>query len=224
MSGTTETVPSEIDERGNPYAQLGPKFWVPWSVAMASVLAAFAGVMWAVFPFSESLPGMAAGGTAVIAFTLALIALSMLPMRVLQKKGIEGHMRPAYRRYTARFLPAMFGYVIFLMGAIYYWKEAHPEGLTAWLVGLAPSLPLLFAIRAITLLPREEEDEYLRDRTYRAYALATGGMLAICSIWGFLDLFEVVPHVQLWAAFPIWAVCLAIAQCMPHLGPKGRAA
>jgi hypothetical protein len=217
MSGPSETaIPSEIiDERGNPYAQLGPKFWVPWSFALAGVLAAFAGAMWAMFSFDVSVLGLAARWAAVTVFTLALIALFMLPWRVLRKRGLEGHMRPAYRRYTLRFLPAMLGYGAFLMGAIYYWKEAHPEGLTAWLVGLAPSLPLLFAIRAITLLPREEDDEYLRDRTYRAYALATGGMLAICSVWGFLDLFEVVPHVQLWAAFPIWAVCLAIAQCIP---------
>lgn len=218
MAGPSET--AQVDERGNPYAKLGAKFWIPWTLVLLGVLAAFAATMWAMFNFDVSVAGLSARWAAVTVFTLALIVLAIAPRRVLQKRGIEGRMRPAYRRYTIRFLPAMLGYGACLMGAIYFWKQSRPEGLIAWLVALAPSLPLLLAVRAITLLPREEDDEYLRERTYRNYALATGGMLAVCSVWGFLDLFEVVPHVQLWAAFPIWAVCLAIAQCIP----QGRAA
>ena len=44
------------------------------------------------------------------------------------------------------------------------------------------------------------------------WAIATGLALAVCTVWGFLDQFEVVPHLPLWAAFLIWACCLVPAQ------------
>ncbi len=164
---------------------------------------------------------MAAGGTAVIVFTLALVGALHAADRVLQKKGIEGHMRPAYRRYTMRFLPAMFGYVIFLMGAIYYWKRkltrrVSPPG---WWVSLHPCR---------SSSPFAPSRCCRARRTMNTCATAPTAPMpsppAACSRsvrCGASSIsLEVVPHVQLWAAFPIWAVCLAIAQCMPHLRPK----
>jgi len=43
---------------------------------------------------------------------------------------------------------------------------------------------------------------------------ATGGLLAVATVWGFLEMFGLVPHIESWAAFPIWAVCLAPAQVL----------
>jgi hypothetical protein len=194
------------------HAKLGAKFWALWWVGFVAINLCFIAAMIFVAPRMDGLVGSIAGGAVVIVGTLALIGMCMLPMRVLQKRGLEGRMRPAYRRYTWRFLPAMFGYVIVLIAAINFMQDAKPTGVLAWLVGIAPSLPVLLAIRAIVLLPREEDDEFLRDGIYQGYAWATGGTLAICSVYGFLDLFSVVPHVQLWAVFPIWAVCLGFAQ------------
>jgi hypothetical protein len=201
---------------GNPYSALSIRFWAMWGLAQAGVVTAFAGAMYLLFPYMDGVAGVIAAGAAVILFTLALIAICMVPMRVLQKRGIEGKMRPAYRRYTLRFLPAMLGYVVVLLAATMYWNEAKPTGAVLWLLGIAPSLPLLLAIRAIVLLPREENDEYIRDCIYRSYAWGTGGALALCTVWGFLDLFEAVPHVQLWAVFPIWAVCMGLARLIPN--------
>jgi hypothetical protein len=141
-------------------------------------------------------------------------------MRRLQKLGLGERMRPAYRRYMWRFLPAMFGYVGVLLAAISYANAAHPTGLVAWLVALAPSVPVLLAIRAVALVLTDEDDEYLRERMYRTYAVATALTLAACTVWGFLDLFELVAHVQLWAVFPIWAVCLVPAQLLLQGGRR----
>jgi hypothetical protein len=117
-------------------------------------------------------------------------------------------MRPAARRYMARFLPAMLIYVAVFEAATWYYLRLHPTGLKAVLAGLAPSLPVLFAIRAMILFLKEESDEFLRSRMLESWSLATGLALALCTMWGFLDQFEVVPHLPLWAAFPIWAACL----------------
>jgi hypothetical protein len=117
-------------------------------------------------------------------------------------------MRPAARRYMARFLPAMLLYVAVFEAATWYWLRMHPTGLRAVLAALVPAIPVLFAIRAMLLLLREETDEYLRARGLEVWALATVLTLGACTVWGFLDQFEVVPHLPLWAVFPLWAVCL----------------
>jgi hypothetical protein len=46
----------------------------------------------------------------------------------------------------------------------------------------------------------------------RAFVLATALTMALCTVWGFLELFSLVPHVPLWSVFGIWAVCLMPAQ------------
>ena len=80
------------------------------------------------------------------------------------------------------------------------------------LAALAPSVPLLFAIRAMMLFLKEETDEFLRSRMLEGWSLAAGLTLAVCTVWGFLDQFEIVPHLPLWTAFLIWACCLIPAQ------------
>jgi hypothetical protein len=124
------------------------------------------------------------------------------------KHPLVKQMRPAARRYMARFLPAMLLYVAVFEAATWYWLRMHPTGLRAVLAALVPAIPVLFAIRAMLLLLREETDEYLRARGLEVWALATVLTLGACTVWGFLDQFEVVPHLPLWAVFPLWAVCL----------------
>ena len=200
-----------------PSAKLGMKFWAIWAVGMLALSAAFSATLWWLSPGMTTTPGVLIGAAAVMAFTIALIFGAMIPQRLRQKRGLEEKMREPYRRYIRRFMPAMFGYVVLLIAAVTYAKDAAPTGVLAFLIALAPAIPLLLAIRAISLLPREEDDEYQRDLLYRAYALATGGTLAICTVWGFLDMFSVVPHAEMWLAFPIWAFCMGIARCLPNL-------
>jgi len=123
-------------------------------------------------------------------------------------------MRPAARRYTTRFLPAMIAYALVFMVATWIYKTRHPAGIEAVLLALAPSLPILLAIRAMMRFLKEETDEYLRSRMLESWSLATGFALCVCTVWGFLDQFGAVSHLPLWAAFPIWAVCLFPAQLL----------
>jgi hypothetical protein len=212
MATPLETTLADAPE---PSANLGAGFWTAWGVGFAAVLAAFAGAMWLMFPHLETVAGKIAGGFVVIGFTVALIVTANIPNQVRRKRGVGERMREPYRRYTRRFLPAMFAYVVLLMGAITYAQEAKPEGVIAWLVAIAPALPLIFAVRAIFLLPVEEDDEYQRARIYQAYAWATGATLMVCTAAGFLDMFGVVPHLPLWIIFPVWSIFMGIARCLP---------
>lgn len=196
---------------------LGAGFWTLWGGGMAVLAAgAFGLPIW----LKQTMTGEAAvllQVGAVMGFTLALIGLSMLPRQIKVKRGLEKPVRAPQRRYLARFVPAMMLYVVLLMGAVLYWKSAEPAGVMAWLVALAPSLPLLLAVRAIALLVFEEDDEFQRARHMHAFVWATCGTLAICSVYGFLDMFGVVPDVEMWAVFAIWAVCLCPAQIAAKL-------
>ena len=212
MASSLETTLTEAPE---PSAKLGAGFWAAWATAMAVVMAAFLGTLFLLFPHMDTVWGRIAAPAAVIAFTLALVGVSMIPNLVRRKRGFGERMREPYRRYARRFLPAMFAYVILLMAAISYAKEAEPTGAIAWLVAIAPAIPILFAIRAIFLLPVEEDDEYMRARIYSSYAWATGATLMACTTIGFLDMFGAVPHLEMWIAFPMWAVFMGFARCLP---------
>ena len=43
-------------------------------------------------------------------------------------------------------------------------------------------------------------------------ALALGLVLALGIFWGFLEMFELVPHVWAWWVLPVWAIGLGLAQ------------
>jgi hypothetical protein len=108
----------------------------------------------------------------------------------------------------------MLGYCLTLTPAMTFFQDAKPTGVLAWAVAIAPAIPLLFAIRAIMLYYKEEDDEFLKAMATQSHLLATGFMMAIATGYGFLDMFGLVPHVQTWAVFPVWALCLFPAQAI----------
>ena len=144
---------------------------------------------------------MIIGTTAIMLFGVFGFLWWLVPRHPLVKQ-----MRPAARRLGKRFACAMTAYFITFAAATWYNLHRHPV-----LMALAPSLPILFTIRAMMLFLKEESDEFLRARMLEGWATATGLMLAVCTVWGFLDQFEVVPHLPMWAAFPLWACSLVPA-------------
>jgi hypothetical protein len=120
----------------------------------------------------------------------------------------------AARRYRRRFLIAMSLYVLALTGAIEADKLLQPGGVLHYALAILPALPLVGAIAVMGFYLKEETDEFERAVQAEAALWATGGLLAIASIWGFLEMFNLAPHVETWAAFPVWAVFLGPAQIL----------
>jgi hypothetical protein len=149
-----------------------------------------------------------------LAFTLAVLVLSVQPYLAARKRGAVPRMRAPHRRYMMRFLPPMLAYTVILIPAITYFQDAKPTGVIAWAVAIAPAIPLLFAIRAIMLYYKEEDDEFVKAMAVQSHLLATGFTMAICTAYGFLDMFGLVPHAALWEVFPLWALCLFPAQAI----------
>ena len=133
-----------------------------------------------------------------VAFTAAWAGRRQMRMR----------QTAAMLRYSRRFAAAMALYVAVLLGVLFAWASARPTGVWAASLAVAPAIPLIGAIVVMGLYLREESDELQRLVFAEAALWATGGMLAIANVWGFLEMFRIVPYVPAWAAFVVWAVCL----------------
>ncbi|MBF7012959.1 hypothetical protein QUC32_25380 [Novosphingobium resinovorum] len=162
--------------------------------------------------------GMFGTGFAARALDLGSIpsALVMIPPMLLliplvraseKAQAACGALSPATRRYNRRGLIWAFGYVIFLFVAVFGAKSGA-SGPLLWLLALLPALPIFFMLWTMARYLVEETDEYLRMRVINAALWATGLLLAVATVWGFLETFELVPHVPGWAAVPVWAVGL----------------
>lgn len=185
-----------------PAPKLGWRFWTAWGGAAALITGGFVALI--MIAHRQIL----VVHYAPIMFLAIMWMLAMAPYMTMRMRGITPPTRAPQRRYVARFLPAMMVYTIVFLAALNYAQSAHPRGVLAWAVALAPAVPLLFAIRAVGLLVKEEDDEYTRAQTVSSYIWATNFTLTVCTIWGFLALFRLVPHLDLWIVFPIWAVGL----------------
>jgi len=64
----------------------------------------------------------------------------------------------------------------------------------------------------MALLLKEEQDEYLRSRHIQQSLVATGLLLTVATLYGFLNAFDVAPRIDAWVAFPVWAVGLGLGR------------
>lgn len=181
-----------------------------WLVRRAPLLwgAAFSITMFGMIPVVMSIdaPNMVK--------TLMMVAPMLLLIPLVRSteraQAACGNFSPALRRYNRRALVWMFAYVAALFLAIYAYRAGQPAGLLAWGLAILPALPLFGFIWAMGAYLAEEQDEYLRQRVILAALWATGILLAVATGYGFLEMFRLVPHVDSWAAVPVWAMGLGI--------------
>ncbi len=177
----------------------------------AGPLAALLGC--AVRPFNHNrlppkLNGAINPATAFILFAASMGLLVPLA-RVGRRRGCESVAMAAYNR---RILTAAFGYVLGLGVAISLWHNYELARPMIFAISLLPALPTLAMVWAMARYLTDEQDEYLRHRTVMAALAALGVVLATGIFWGFLEMFELVPHLWSWWVLPVWAIALGLAQ------------
>ncbi|WP_404479661.1 hypothetical protein [Novosphingobium sp. BL-52-GroH] len=121
-----------------------------------------------------------------------------------------GAFSPATRRYNRRGLIWSFAYVLLLSVAVVGSRTLHAQGPLLWVLAILPALPILYLLWAMRRYLVEEQDEYLRKCVVNAALSATGLLLGVATVWGFLETFGLVPHVPGWAAVPVWAIGLGL--------------
>ena len=129
-----------------------------------------------------------------------------------RRSAARGCMNSVIVRYNRRMLAASMGYVFGLGIAIALWNAYDLSGPVVFAIALLPTLPTFAMVWAMGRYLVEEQDEYLRYRTVRAAIISLGLVLAIGIFWGFLEMFELVPHIWAWWVLPVWSVGLGLAQ------------
>jgi hypothetical protein len=140
-----------------------------------------------------------------------LLLFPMVKSAQKRQQLVCGTVSPAIMAYNRRMLIWSFAYMIALFGAITVFNQFKPTGPLLWFIAVIPSLPILYFVWALGRYLIEETDEYIRMQQVTSALFATGLLLALASVWGFLETFGVVGHVPTWAAVPVWAIGLGLA-------------
>lgn len=102
----------------------------------------------------------------------------------------------AKRVYFKRMSIVSVGYLAAVFAAASLIDEGEPITWLSALLALLPGLGVVGYIWAIMRLMIEETDEFFRMLIVRQSLIATGIALSAASIWGFLEAFAIVGHVD----------------------------
>jgi len=115
---------------------------------------------------------------------------------------------PAARRYLRRFVPLMVAYVVFVLGASYWFGHGGPDGWLRYPLAVLPALPIIGVIAAMGAFIVEQKDEYQRMLMVRQCLFAIGFTLAVTTVWGFLETYGLAPHIPAYATFILFCAGL----------------
>jgi len=124
---------------------------------------------------------------------------------------------PAWKRYNWRVIWLSLLYGAFLLPAVYGFKHHLVPHSVAWLVAILPALPIIGVFVAIGRYLVEEQDEYVRMLMVRQTLWASGFALSVTTVWGFLENFGLVGHVEAYYISVLWFFGLAIGAIVNKL-------
>lgn len=123
----------------------------------------------------------------------------------------------AKRRYQRTTILLSVAYVVLLIGVSQYFESRQPTGALAAVLAILPALPIVGVFVAIGRFLVEEQDEYLRSLLVRQTLWATAFALSIATVWGFLENFGVVAHVDAYYVAVLWFGGLGVGSLMNRL-------
>jgi hypothetical protein len=110
----------------------------------------------------------------------------------------------AMKLYNRRLIWLSLLYAAFLLASIYSFKHQLVHGPVAWVAAILPALPIIGIFGAMGRYLIDEQDEYVRMLTVRQTLWATGFALSIATIWGFLESFDMVGHIESYYVAILW--------------------
>ena len=110
----------------------------------------------------------------------------------------------AGRRYIQRMAGAMGVYLVSLFSAEILIGRDLVQGPLMWVLAIVPGLAIMGTFYAIGMLILEQKDEFMRMLVVRQTLVATGFALSIATVWGFLENFDLVPHVDAYWVAILW--------------------
>ena len=131
-------------------------------------------------------------------------AMMLVPMAFIIKAGLNaarnaqqhGERGTPQANYLKRMLAVSLLYLGSLFAATMLIDEGDPITPLSIAIAIVPGLAVAGYFWAIARLIIELKDEFLRMLQVRMALVATGIALSAASIWGFLESFEQVPHID----------------------------
>jgi hypothetical protein len=102
------------------------------------------------------------------------------------------------RRHQKRVWPLLAIYAVVLAGVLHLFAGNPPAGALRYLAALAPALPLLGLIWVNARYLVEETDEFRRRMMMFAMLCALAVILAVTTVYGFLEVLAGAPMVPLY--------------------------
>lgn len=168
--------------------------------------------------FGLKASGAVTQGTATLLAIIPLILMVQVFRSVRKERARSSTVNRAASRYLYGILTTSLAYVLGLGIAMWVFRNLDPSVGLTWVLAMLPILPILAMIYVMGRYIVEEQDEYQRHRAIMASLVGLGFVLAIGSFWGFLETFELVPHVPGWWAVPIWAMGMGLGQAWQSKG------
>jgi hypothetical protein len=112
--------------------------------------------------------------------------------------------KSASRRYLFRMATAMGFYLLAILAGEYLIEGNRITGSVVWLFALLPGIAIAAAVYVLGLYIFEEKDEFLRMLCIHQALIATGIALTFAAIWGFLENYALVAHVDAYWIVILW--------------------
>ncbi len=117
---------------------------------------------------------------------------------------------PAWKRYNWRVVWLSLAYAALLFAAVYAFNHHLLSGGVAYVVAALPALPIIGIFFAIGRYLVEERDEYVRMLMVRQTLWASGFALSAATVWGFLENFGLVGHIDAYYIAVAWFLGLGL--------------
>jgi hypothetical protein len=117
---------------------------------------------------------------------------------------------PAWKRYNWRVIWLSLLYASFLVAAVYGFKHRLVPDTVKYVVAILPAIPIIGIFAAIGRYLVEEQDEFVRMLMVRQTLWASGFALSLATIWGFLENFDLVGHVDGYYVAVAWFFGLGV--------------
>ena len=125
--------------------------------------------------------------------------------------------RSAHRRYVLRIAVATAAYLVTLALALRVVGGGLVDGPAAYVLAILPGLSIVGIFWAFARLLIEETDEYRRMLLVGQSLMATAFTLSVATVWGFLENFDLVEHVDGFYIAVLWFVGLGVGSLYNRL-------
>jgi len=123
----------------------------------------------------------------------------------------------AIKRYNRRMIWLSLIYAIFLIAVVYSFRHQLIGGPMTYVAAILPALPIIGIFAAMGRYLVEEQDEFVRMLMVRQTLWASGFALSVATVWGFLENFNLVEHVDAYSVAMVWFVGLGLGAIINKL-------